>query len=266
MAVADDLALDAEHVAQADIEPVGEHDQPRRDLLAVGQRDLLPLGAVGDGDDLGVDGFDTRREFAPRIVLTSVSYRMPCWSLGLLGDDVAEARFPDLAVERRRAQGRLGEAGLAQEVELIAAEFLAAQLRRIGRMRVDQDAPRCRRGRASPRRSSRRDRRRRSQRPCTAWPWLPSDPDALSLSPQRQRNPERTQCKSGRHDESDGALNRKASAREHHRRARRLSGIVSDDFCNDRFTKPGPRPALGRPGSACVIERVHEPGRVAGGQ
>ena len=41
-------ALDAEHGAKPDVEPVGEHDQPRRNLLAVRQRDLLPLVAVGN--------------------------------------------------------------------------------------------------------------------------------------------------------------------------------------------------------------------------
>jgi hypothetical protein len=64
---------------------------------------------------------------------------MPCWSLGLFGDDIAEAGFPDFAVECRGAQRRVRKAGLAQQGELIAAELLAAQLRRIGHMRIDQD-------------------------------------------------------------------------------------------------------------------------------
>ena len=56
----------------------------------------------------------------------------------LPGDHIAEAGFPDLAVERGRPQRRLGEPGLAQQIELIAAELLAAQFGRIDGMRIDQ--------------------------------------------------------------------------------------------------------------------------------
>ena len=63
MAGADDLAFDPEAAAQADIQSVGEHHQPRRNRLAVGQRQFLPLGAGRDRDDLGVDLFDRGRDF-----------------------------------------------------------------------------------------------------------------------------------------------------------------------------------------------------------
>lgn len=72
---------------------------------------------------------------------------------GFLGDDIAETRFPHFAVERGRAQGRLGKTGLAQQLELLAADLLAAQFRRVDRVRIDQDGRdpgasqhRCRRG------------------------------------------------------------------------------------------------------------------------
>ena len=55
----------------------------------------------------------------------------------LPGDDMSEAGFPDFAVQRRRAQGLFGKAGLAQQLELFAADFLAAQLGRINGVGVD---------------------------------------------------------------------------------------------------------------------------------
>ena len=49
-------------VAQADIQAVGEHDQPRRDRLVIGQRDLLPLRAGLDADRLGIDAISAGRD------------------------------------------------------------------------------------------------------------------------------------------------------------------------------------------------------------
>ena len=54
------------------------------------------------------------------------------------GDDISETRFPYLAVERGGAQSRLGKAGFAQQLELVSAQFLAAQFRRITGVRIDQ--------------------------------------------------------------------------------------------------------------------------------
>src|SRR3954463_2282736 len=54
------------------------------------------------------------------------------------GDKVSETCFPDLAIELGRMQCRIGETGLAQQVELLTAQFLAAQLGRINGVRIDQ--------------------------------------------------------------------------------------------------------------------------------
>ena len=77
-------------------------------------------------------------EFARATVLTSVSYITPVLVARSLGDEVSKTRFPDFAVERGRVQCRIGKTGLAQQVELLSAQFLAAQLGRINRVRVDQ--------------------------------------------------------------------------------------------------------------------------------
>ena len=77
MACADHLALDAERMAKADVQAVGQHDQPRRDFLAIRQDDLLPLRAVGNRRSLGVDRLASGGICA-RTVLTRVSYITPC--------------------------------------------------------------------------------------------------------------------------------------------------------------------------------------------
>ncbi len=138
VACADDLALDAQRPAQADIQAVGEDHQPRRDFLAVRQHEFLPFRAAGDPGSLGVDRLEIFGDLRPHGVDQRVVHHAVLVAR-LPGDDMAEARFPDFAVERGRAQGGVGKAGLVQQVELFAAELFAAQLRRIDGMRIDQD-------------------------------------------------------------------------------------------------------------------------------
>ena len=66
--------LDAELLPQANVQAVGQHDQSRRNLVAVRQRDGLPVGAGRDiAVDLGLDEFGVRDGICARTVLTSVS-------------------------------------------------------------------------------------------------------------------------------------------------------------------------------------------------
>ena len=67
---ADDLALDSKLVTQPDIQSVGEHDEPRGNLLVIGQRE--PVAAPGlteMANDFGEDRFDAGGNLA-RIALT----------------------------------------------------------------------------------------------------------------------------------------------------------------------------------------------------
>ena len=50
----------------------------------------------------------------------------------------AEARHPAFLIRRRAAQHRVGEAGQPQRLQLHAVELLAAEIRRIDRVRIDQ--------------------------------------------------------------------------------------------------------------------------------
>ena len=117
MAGADDPPRNAEHVAKPEIEAVGQHDQPCRDFLVIGQHELLALRTVGNGDDLAMDRLDIVRDLRPhrvdqRVVHDAVLVaRLP-------GDDIAEAGFPHFAVEGRCAQGGIGQTRLAQQGEL----------------------------------------------------------------------------------------------------------------------------------------------------
>ena len=138
MAFADDTALDAERLTQADIQAVGEDHQPRRDLLAVRQHERLPLRTVGDRGSLCADGVDIRRNLPAHGVDERVVHHAVLVA-GFPGDDVAKTRFPDLAVERGRAQGGVRKTGPAQQVELFSAELFAAQFGRVDGVRVDQD-------------------------------------------------------------------------------------------------------------------------------
>ena len=139
MARADDTRARCRAVAQADIQAVRQNDQPRGNLLAVRQRDALPVGARCDRDDLRWS-ISTLAGICARMVLTSVSYRMPCWSPGFLVDQAAEPRFPDFAVECARATSRSARPVLRRMCELRRRQLLAAQIRRIDGVRIDQDA------------------------------------------------------------------------------------------------------------------------------
>ena len=102
--------------------------------------DSVTIWRVVAGDDrtgLGVD-HATLSGICARIVLTSVSYMMPCWSLGF-PPRRAEAGVPDFPVDSGGAQCRVRESGLVQHADLLATDLFAAQLRRIDRMRIDQD-------------------------------------------------------------------------------------------------------------------------------
>ena len=56
-----DVALDAEHVPQADVQAIGDYHQPRRDRLVIGKHDLLPIVRGRDRNGLGHDMLDVRR-------------------------------------------------------------------------------------------------------------------------------------------------------------------------------------------------------------
>jgi len=69
---ADDLVIDAELGAEPDVEARRQHDQPRRNGVAVRQSDDLALRPGRQGRDLGVDKTGVAGN-CPRTVLTSVS-------------------------------------------------------------------------------------------------------------------------------------------------------------------------------------------------
>ena len=168
MALAHDLASDAERMAQADVQPVRQHDQPRRNRLAVRQRELLPVGAGRDRRHLGVDEGRALRDRAA----DGVDQRVVEDPVLLIGPRSrprgrsARPRFPRRAPRSAgpRRQGRSSAAGESAR-------------RRTSRSGNPADRPdagrsgrhRCRRARAWRRRSSRRARRRRSRYRCAAW-------------------------------------------------------------------------------------------------
>lgn len=63
VARAGNLALDAERTTQSDIQAIGEHHEPRRDHVAVGERRRLPVSAGLDVDDLVAGKFRRSSDF-----------------------------------------------------------------------------------------------------------------------------------------------------------------------------------------------------------
>ncbi|MGX1143336.1 hypothetical protein AB7M11_007572 [Bradyrhizobium ottawaense] len=94
---------DAELVAQADIQAIGEHHQAGRDRLVIGEHDPLPLLARLDGDGLGADALDGSGDFvADRVdqgIVEDVELPARC-----LVEQAAEAGDPVLAGKGRAAQ------------------------------------------------------------------------------------------------------------------------------------------------------------------
>ncbi len=137
MALAQDLAADADILAQPDVQAVREHDEACGDLLAVRQGQLLPVRGGGDGRGLGMD----RRDVGGDLGADRVDERVVedvVLPVRTLVDELAIARDPDVQIGRRRAQHRLGDAGLAQQRDLRGVELLAAEILRILRVRIDQ--------------------------------------------------------------------------------------------------------------------------------
>src|SRR3954467_5156881 len=139
MAGTDDLSGDSQLVAQADIEAVGENDQPGGDHLVVGESDPLPLRACLDRDGLGADALDAGRNFVANRVDEGIveDVELPAWRLV---EKAAEAGDPVLTHKGRAAQHRFGDSRLQESPDLhVTAEFFDTKVSRIALMRIDQN-------------------------------------------------------------------------------------------------------------------------------
>ena len=139
MARADDLAFDAEIAAQPDVQPIGQHHQPRRDRFAVRERELLAIVAGRDIRDLGVDQFGRFGDFGPNRHDQRVIHDAELLA-GPLVEQIAGPRDPVFAVMGGRTQQQIGKSRLLQKVDLgAAAQLFDAKIERIILMRVDQE-------------------------------------------------------------------------------------------------------------------------------
>ncbi len=125
--------------------------------LAVGQRELLPLGAGRDIGHLGVDelgggcGF---RRGSPRDQRVCM---MPYCRLGFLSRQIAESRDPVFAVMGGRTQHRIGDSGLEESCRAACRRSIFDARSRMDRSRCGsiRTSRNTRRGRALRPRSSR---------------------------------------------------------------------------------------------------------------
>lgn len=139
MTGAGDNPFDAELVAQADIQSVGEHDETRRDFLAVGQHDRLALRAGRDRGGLGRDGRDPMRDCGTHGVDQGVVPDAVLPARALV-DENAETGDPVGSVEGAGGQHGVRKPGLAQTgVLLVAADFFATQFWWMHSVRIDQN-------------------------------------------------------------------------------------------------------------------------------
>ena len=137
MAGAENLALDAELLSQADVEPGRQNDEACGDLVAVRQLDRLPLRACHNIRDLGVDELGAGRDLRAHGVDERIVKNAPLRALQFL-DDAAVASDPGFLVGRRRTHHGVGETGQPQRLQLRAVELFAAEIRRVDRVRIDQ--------------------------------------------------------------------------------------------------------------------------------
>ena len=139
MAGADDSALDADGVAQSDIQSGGEHHEARGDYFAVRQRDFLPFSARRNRQGFCDYRFGVRRNLGPDGIDQPVIHDAVLLD-GPPVEQVAESCNPVLRVMRRRSKHGFRETGLAKAFELLAAaEFFDAKVGRICRTWIDQD-------------------------------------------------------------------------------------------------------------------------------
>jgi hypothetical protein len=137
------LALDAERVAQADVQPVGEHDKARGNDPIVGKHDFLPVPAGCDRHRLGKDRFHAGRDLGPDRVDQRVVHDAELRARRLV-EQVAEARDPSVAGIGRLAQHGLRDSRLAKTRDLLVAQLLDPEICWIGGMRIDQDGANAR--------------------------------------------------------------------------------------------------------------------------
>ena len=138
MGPAFDPAGDSQHVAEADIEPVGEHDKAGGNVLVVRQDDSLPIRARLDRHRFCDDTADGCRDFlAQRMHQRTVEDGV---LEGRVPDEhMAESGDPSLAAQGRLAQQRIGKAGVSKARKLrIARLVFPREIRRTDLMRIDQ--------------------------------------------------------------------------------------------------------------------------------
>jgi hypothetical protein len=139
VAGADDLVLDAELVAQSDVESGGQHDEARGQLLAIRERDVLTLRPGREAGDLGVNDIGALGNLRTHGVDQHVVEDAALRHAGQHVDDTAAARHQAIGGGGRGGDHGRGKAGQPQRLQLDVIDLLAAEIRRIDRMRVDQN-------------------------------------------------------------------------------------------------------------------------------
>lgn len=138
MVGAQHMALDAELLAQAEIQAVGDDDEAGRNLLAAGKRDDLAVVAVLDLRDPVDDEVDTGGNFAAHRVDEVLVANAPLVAHALF-DDAAHAHHPIEAVEGGGAANRVVQPRLLEDAHLAAVDLFAAEFRPVGRSRIDKN-------------------------------------------------------------------------------------------------------------------------------
>ena len=134
----DVVAVHAEVLAQRRVEAVGQNDQPGGNLLAGRQRHGLALVADGDRRGLAVDD---RRPVGGNRAAHGVDQPVvenAVLAARLAVGQPAGAHDPVLPVGARRGGDDLAEPGPGEQADLLLVELLAAEIRRIDLVRVDE--------------------------------------------------------------------------------------------------------------------------------
>lgn len=106
-------------------------------VFAGRQGDALPVAACRNRHGFGGDEWRCVRDFGAHAVDHPVVQNVVLIVRAPL-DEPAEARDPQFVARRCGVQHRIGNTGLAKQAELRPVELLAAEVRRINRVRIDQ--------------------------------------------------------------------------------------------------------------------------------
>src|SRR4051794_33158657 len=135
----DVVSSQADVTAERAAETVGQNYHASRNFRTARQRDDLPIGRCRYSDAFAEDEIDAAADASTHGVDQSRIKRADLARETLL-DEMAVPRDPNLMARRRGGDDGVGNARLGEQGQLALVELFAAKIRRVIRVRIDEDA------------------------------------------------------------------------------------------------------------------------------